>query len=301
MRPRPLLYVVAVLLLVQASFSSLHVVGRLVLDELSPFALAGTRVLLAAPLLALWAWRHDRRGVPRCEWPELLRLGLLGIFANQLLFLLGLSLTSATTAALWMPTIPILTAAAATVLGLERLTARRRLGVLGAGFGAFLLVKPVGAALGPGSVLGNLALFLNCLSYSFFLVLQRPVLARLPWRTTLAGAFVGGSLFTLLVTGPNLLGTPWTQLRLSTWIGIFWIGLVPTVGAFALNAWAVAQRGPTLSAAFTTLQPVLTALSASVFLGERLDPAQVIGGSVILISLGLCLANGRGNLAQTSL
>jgi drug/metabolite transporter (DMT)-like permease len=224
----------------------------------------------------------------------------LGVFANQLLFLLGLASTSATTAALWMPTIPLLTAAAATVLGVERLGPRRLFGVLGAGLGAWLLVQSAASTSGFGSLLGNAAIFLNCLSYSFYLVLQRPVLRRLPWRTTVAGAFLGGGVFTLLATGPALLKTPWAELPASTWAGIFWIGLVPTVGAFALNAWAVAARGPSLSAAFTTLQPVLTAISSSFFLREQLQPAQALAGLLIVLSLGIFLSEEPGTLAQKS-
>ena len=77
------------LLVVQALFAMLHVAGKIVLAELSPLALAGTRVAIATPLLLLYAWRHDRTIPARSDWPRLALLGLLGILANQTLFLLG--------------------------------------------------------------------------------------------------------------------------------------------------------------------------------------------------------------------
>lgn len=284
------------LALVQTAFSSLHVVGRRVLEEIPPLALAGTRVLLAAPLLVLWAWYRDRAPVPRSEWKILLLLGFLGIFANQALFLMGLARTTATSAALMMPSIPVFTAAAGTLLGVERLDRRRRWGILLASIGALCLLGPGGLEGGSRATLGNLLVLANCLSYSFFLVLQRPVLARLPWRSAIAGAFLGGSAFTLAAAGPELAATDWSRLSNATWFGIVWIGLVPTAGAFALNAWAVSRGGPALSAAFTTLQPVLTAVAAWWILGERLGSAQALGGLAIVAGLVLSLP---GSGAQT--
>jgi hypothetical protein len=52
------------LLVVQVIFGTFHVVGKAVLYEMQPLVLAGVRVGVAAPLLALYAWRHDRV-VPR--------------------------------------------------------------------------------------------------------------------------------------------------------------------------------------------------------------------------------------------
>jgi hypothetical protein len=89
-----------VLLAVQVAFATLHVVGKIVLAELAPLAFAGTRVAIATPVLPLLAWHHDRFVPARFGWPRFALLGLLGIFANQTLFLLGLDFTTATSSAI---------------------------------------------------------------------------------------------------------------------------------------------------------------------------------------------------------
>ena len=80
----------------QAFFSGFHVVAKAVLRQVHPLALAGMRVLVAAPLLTALAALVDRRLPPARDWPQLALLGLLGVFANQLLFITGLSLSTAT-------------------------------------------------------------------------------------------------------------------------------------------------------------------------------------------------------------
>jgi len=191
--------VLVALLAVQILFATLHVVGKIVLADLSPLAFAGTRVLVATPLLLALAWRHDRRVPDRADWPRLALLGMLGIFANQTLFLLGLNFTTATSSAILMPSIPVFTAAAAALLGVERVAGRRLAGIAAAAAGALVLLDPTRLETSRQATVGNLLILGNCLCYAFFLVLQRPLFARIPWRTLIAWSFLFGSLGTLPV------------------------------------------------------------------------------------------------------
>ena len=284
--------VLAALLAVQAIFSTLHVVGKLVLAEMTPLALAGTRVAIATPVLMAIAWRHDRCVPPRADWPRLALLGLLGILANQTLFLFGLSFTSATSAAILMPSIPVFTAAAGALLGVERVGGARLAGILLAAAGALALLDPARLETSGRATVGNLLVLCNCLCYAFFLVLQRPLLERLPWRTVIAWSFLFGSCGTLTLAAPALAATGWRGLSGHALAGIAYIGLVPTAGAFALNTWAVRRSSPALAAAFTTLQPVLTAALAALALGEAPRGHQAVG--FLLIVGGLALVQRGG-------
>lgn len=296
--PRSPGIVLGVLFAIQLAYSSLHVVGKLVLADLAPLALAGTRVAIATPLLLLLAWRHDRAIPPRADWPRLALLGLLGIAANQTLFLIGLSLTSATSASILMPSIPVFTAAAGALLGIERIRGKRLAGVLLAACGALVLLDPTRIETSGQATLGNLIVLSNCLCYSFFLVLQRPLLARLGWRTVIAWSFLFGSIGTLAVSAPALVSTSWPSLPPHTLLGVLYIGVVPTAGAFALNSWAIRRTSPSTAAAFTTLQPVLTGALAALALGESLHANQAAG--FVLIVLGLALVQSLSRSEATS-
>ena len=276
-----------VLLAVQVAFATLHVVGKIVLAEIAPLAFAGTRVAVATPILLLIAWRHDRFVPARADWPRLLLLGMLGIFANQTLFLLGLNFTTATSSAILMPSIPVFTAAAGALVGVEHVAGRRLGGIVAAAAGALVLVDPTRLETSPNATIGNLLILANCLCYAFFLVLQRPLFARIPWRTLIAWCFLFGSLGTLPVAAPSLAATEWSALSSAALAGIVYIGVVPTALNFALATWAVRRSSPAVVAAFTTLQPVFTSALAALALGEAVRPNQVLG--FLLIVLGLVL------------
>lgn len=152
------------LLLVQALFSGFHVVGKAVLADMPPLALAGLRVLIAAPLLLAVAWWKDRFLPPLREMPRLALLGLLGVFTNQILFLVGLSYTTASNAAILMPSIPVFALGLSVLFRIQRAGARELSGVASAAAGAVVLLEPSRFSLADGTVLGNLLILANCLS-----------------------------------------------------------------------------------------------------------------------------------------
>ena len=289
MRDTPRQVVVA-LLVVQAFFSTLHVAGKIVFPELSPLALAGTRVLIATPLLLLYAWQVDRAIPARADWPRLALAGLLGIFVNQTLFLIGLDFTTATSSAILMTSIPVFAAGAALALGVERPSGRRLLGIALAACGALVLLDPTRLETSSRAWIGNLLILGNCLAYAVFLVLIRPMFERIPWRTLIAWCFLFGSLGTLVVAAPALVRTDWGGISGRAVAVVLYIGLLPTTVNFALNTWAVRRSSPALVAAFTTLQPVLTTLLAAATLGERVRLHQVLG--FLLIVAGLVVVSG---------
>ncbi len=281
----------AVLVAVQVMFGIFHVVAKAALAEMAPLALAGIRALVAAPLLMALAWRVDRVLPRRRDLPMLALLGALGVLANQVLFIEGLKRTTATNAAILMVGIPVFAVAVAGLLGIERVGAGRLAGVALAVAGALVLLRPARLTLGSGVALGNALITTNAVCYAAFLVLQRPVLRRLPWRTVIAWAFLFGGAGVLLLAWPDLAALPRAHLSPATWWGVLYIALFPTAFAYAASTWAVRRSSPALVAAYSTLQPLVAALLAALFLGERIGWAE--GAGFALIVAGLGWASGR--------
>ena len=269
------------LLLAQLSFGGFHVVAKAVLSSLSPLALAGLRIAFATPLLVVLAWRHDHCVPERRDWPRLALLGGLGIFANQVFFITGLQHTTATNAAILMPSMPVFAAAAAALLGIERIGSRRLGGILLSVAGALVMVNPLRFSTDRGSALGNLLILINCLCYAVFLVLQRPLLRRIPWRTLIAAAFVFGGAAVLVVSLPALLKLDYAAVPGAAWWGVAYIVLLATVFAYAVNTWGIRRSSPALVAAYSTLQPLVTAALAAAFLGERFGWIEGLGFALI--------------------
>jgi drug/metabolite transporter (DMT)-like permease len=127
--------------------------------------------------------------------------------------------------------------------------------------------------------------------YALFLVLQRPLLERIPWRTLIAWSFVFGGGAVLLVSLPTLLHLDWAAVPDGAWWGIGYIVGIATVFAYSANTWAVRRSSPALVATYSTLQPVVAAGLAAAFLGERFGWAEAAG--FVLIAGGLLLVSTR--------
>jgi drug/metabolite transporter (DMT)-like permease len=273
------------LVLVQAAFGGFHVVAKALLGTLSPLALAGLRVGLATPVLVFLAWRRDRVVPGRRDLPMLALLGFLGVFANQIFFINGLRFTTAINASILMPSLPVFATAAAALLGIERLVPRRLAGILLSVAGALVLVNPLRFAADRDMAIGNLMILINCLCYALFLVLQRPMLQRIPWRTVIAWSFVFGGGGVLLASVPSLVALHAREVPASTWWGVAYIVALATVFAYSANTWAVRRSSPALVAAYSTLQPLVAALLAAAFLGERFGWIEGIGFALIVAGL----------------
>lgn len=293
--PKPGPAVHAALLLVQLAFGGFHVVAKALLSGMAPMLVVGLRVLIATPLLVLIAWRKDRTLPSARDWAWLALLGGLGVTANQILFIEGLQHTTASNASILMTCLPVFAVAAGALLGIESVGPRRLLGILLAVAGALVMVHPGSfsiAGTAGKTTFGNLLILGNCLSYALFLVLQRPILRRLPWRTVIAGSFLCGGPLVLAASLPTLAATDPASIPVASWMGVLYIALFATVFAYAANTWAVRRSSPALVAAYGMLQPVVTAGLAMAFLGETLGWVEGAGFALIVAGLWQVSAGG---------
>jgi len=282
----------AALIFVQVTFGAFHVFGKALLSQLPPLAVVASRSLVSMPLLLLLALRVDKTIPPPRDLARFALLGFLGIFANQLLYVFGLQMTSAINAAIIMPSIPVGVALIAWATGAERMTRTKALGVALAVAGALALLDPARLSMASGSLLGNALLLGNCLVYAFYLVLQRDLLLRYHPLTVVSWAFCFGGLGILAVSAPTLAQADFASLTPGAWLSLAYIAVIPSGVNYALNSWAMVRSSPALVATYTTLQPVAAAALAILLLGERADWHEAVGFA--LIAAGLYCVSRRG-------
>jgi drug/metabolite transporter (DMT)-like permease len=283
-------YTIVALLLVQLFFATLPIAVKVALRELSSPALALLRVAGAAALF----WIIHRLSVHEriASWADYGRLALYSVFGvilNQLLYITALTLTTATAAQTLVAAGPALTLAVAIVLRKERATAAKWLGIALAGSGALMLV---GVGVHEGSALGNLLALLNVTAYSIYLVISRDILRRYQALTVITWVFVFG-VVGMLPWGLGAAVAEVGGMGSATWLALAWIIVVPTVGAYYLNLWALGRAEASLVATFVYLQPILTAAMAIPLLGERPSPLMIPAALLIFLGVGVALRGGR--------
>jgi drug/metabolite transporter (DMT)-like permease len=280
-----------VLVLVQVMFASMAIAGKLVLPEIPPQGLVVIRVSAAFTIMFL-AYLITGRGKVRTgrDWVMLAIVGLLGVTANQNMFLMGLERTTAINASILVTTVPIFTVLYSVLGRQESASASKIGGIALAGLGVVYLIGPDRVSLAPNLALGNGLVVMAMACYAGFLVLSKPLLRRYDTLTVIVWAMFFGLLGTLPMGLATLSRVSPTEVPIGIWAVVGYIILVPTIGAFFLSAWALKRSSSQLVAAYIYLQPLVTASIAPAILeGERITARMMVAGVAIFAGLGLVI------------
>ena len=261
-------------------------VVKLGTQMLAPLAYNGVRVLLAA--LALTALGLFRR----TAWPPmrlaliLLGLGVLGNGIYQIFFIEGIARTRAGSAALVLAATPAFVALIGRVRGVERTSARGVLGILLsiAGIG-FVVYGGHAVQGGVGTVLGNLLVLSGAICWALFTVMLKPYTHEVDAIHLPALTMAGGAIPLLVVAAPDIARTPWTGLPPIAWGAILFSGIGALVIAYLFYYRGVRLIGPTRTAMYGNLQPLIALGVAWIVLGEVPTAWQGVGAGSIMTGL----------------
>ena len=255
---------------------------------LPPLAFNSVRVALAALALAAIALpRRNQRPAPR-DLKALLAMGMLGNGVYQLLFVEGVARTRASDAALVISAGPAFVALLGWLRGTERVSARAWVGIVLSVSGVALVVLSAsGAAAGESTVLGNALVLAGSLCWAVFTVLLKPYTHRLDGLQVSAATMVGGALALLAFASPSILAADWAGARPSAWGTILYSGLAGLVVAYLFWYRGVRVLGPTRTAMYLNLQPVVALVVAWAALGEQPGLPQLLGAAGVMAGLVL--------------
>jgi drug/metabolite transporter (DMT)-like permease len=228
---------------VQILFATWPIIGKIALRTIPAVALVGFRLAGAALMLLILARVSGRlETIKLADWPVLIVSSLLGVVLNQLLFTSGLSLTTAINSTLLSTTIPVFTLLAGVILGTDRATLRRLLGIALAASGVLYLIGPGRAQFSSATRTGDLLIVANSLCYGAYIAVSKDLVKRYHALTVITWIFLVASVITgpaavISLTQISIGNIPW-----SVWLAVLYIVVLPTAGAYYLNAWALAAR-----------------------------------------------------------
>lgn len=275
----------AALVVVQVLYGLLPAAGKSVFADVTPLAMTSMRVLGAAALFVAY---HIARGGawPRpALWPRIGSLAFFGIVVNMTLFAIGLQWTHPVNATLIIMIIPVATYLIAVLMGQESIGPRRLAGILLAMTGAVSLIGLSGATAGGTTLLGDVLILINALSFSLYLVLSRPMAKEHGAQALTVWMFVAASvIFVPIAIFLDSLGQAAAAPgEVHTWLVFIVLG--PTVGAYLLNTAAIRRVSSSTVAVFIYLQTPISALAAWLILADL--PSWRILPSAALILAGV--------------
>jgi drug/metabolite transporter (DMT)-like permease len=224
---------------------------------------------------------------------------LFGVAINQLFFFHGLNLSSSINSGIIMATNPMLVVVLSYFLLKEALSWKRTTGILIGAIGAILLTLKGGTGKGD-SVLGDTFLFINALSYAFYLVLVKPLMKSYSPLTVITYVFSFGMLFVLMFppTITDLSQTDFSRIPTSAWWIILYVIVGVTFLTYLLTVYGLKYVSPSVSSVYIYIQPVLVIVFTFLFfyLG-MVDFTQTITAEkvmyMLMIFFGVYLASVR--------
>ena len=285
------------LLLIVALWGSYPAMAKLALRDIPPVMLVTLRAAIASAFLAVLLARAGAGAFREITPGALASFGVLaltGIVGSTQLTYLSLYYTTAANVVLLQVATPVMVALGARVYLGERLSRLAWTGVWLSIAGVLLIITRGRLAnLRPGQLqIGDLINLGAMVGWSAYTVYGKRVLATYsPALATTAAYLLGtAALIPIAVVTAPLFPAP----RLGS--PIVWLVVLyqAVLGAVAHVWWyrAIHVIGPSLSAVFLNLQPVVGLALAAVLLGEAIGVWQIAGGLLVLV--GVVLTTGAG-------
>lgn len=269
-------------------WASNGVVSKYLMNSgLAPFALAQGRITFAAGLTFLWLVFKSpgKLLVNKKDILHFIFLGTIGMAANSGCYLAAVSKIPTAAAILLQYLAPALIALYAWRFMAERMGAIKILALLLAFIGCYLVVGGYNLDLlslnrwGLAWGLGSAATF------AFYCIYSEYTLRNYSTWTVLCYALIMGSIAWNLALGPQqLLNVGWDK---RSWLLIFCSASMGTVVPFGIFAYGIDQLRATRATIISTFEPIAAALIAFLFLGEKLELLQMLGGAVVVTAVGL--------------
>ncbi|MEJ6583534.1 MAG: DMT family transporter [Crocinitomicaceae bacterium] len=252
---------------VNAFYGANHLIAKGVMPlYLTPNVFIAIRVSAATLLFWIVKSLRVKEKIARKDLFLCAICGVFGVANNQLFFFHGLNLSSSINAGIIMTLNPIMVAILAYFVLKEAITPMKALGILLGAVGAILLTLRAGTGEGD-SILGDLFLFINALSYGIYLVLVKPLMQRYSPLTVLTYVFSFGTIYVLLFppTIRDLLVTDFSIIPAAIWWKIAYVILCVTFLAYFLTVSALKHLSASVSSSYIYFQPVMVIIFAYLF------------------------------------
>ena len=249
-----------------------------------PLELVAARAVVATLGFALIpaAWssrgrREQRRGRQKGAW--VVALGLALALVN-LAYYVAIERLAVAVAIVLQYSAPALVVLWTTFVSRRRPSGRVVIALVAAMAGVVLVSEVVGGDLGRFDALGVAMGLASAILFASYTLLSERVERDYGPLNAVFRAFATASLVWIVFLVPR--GWPSSLFEGENVLPILFVGLAGTLAPFSLYVWGVSHIKSERASIAATLEPVLAALFAWLWLEESLSPAQIAGGALVL-------------------
>ena len=253
-----------------------------------PFGFILLRVAGSAVLFWAISLLGPKEKIEPKDFPRIAAAAFFGVALNMLTFFKGLSYTSPIMGAVLMCTTPMIVLVLSAILLRERLSSKKTIGLIMGLIGTAVLIL-YGKSMhnAPKASLGNLLVFINAVSYGFYLIIVKKLMNKYNAFTFVKWIYTFGLLMVFPFGWAEFQAIDWPFIPLGIYYKIGFIVVFSTFLTYLLNLISMRELKPTTVAVFIYLQP----LFASVFaIGLGKDEISAVKGiAAVLIFTGVYL------------
>ena len=230
--------------------------------------------------------------IEKTDFPRIIAAAFFGVAFNMLTFFKGLSYTSPIMGAVIMVTTPMIVLILSAILIKEKMKLRKILGIiLGLTGTLFLILYGKSMNNAPKAGLGNLLVFVNAVSYGFYLIIVKKLMDKYNAFSFVKWIYLFGFLMVLPFGYTEFQAVNWSVLPIDIFWKIGFVVLFSTFLTYLLNLLSMKELKPTTVAVFIYLQPLFATIFA---IGLGKDELNVIKtGSALLIFSGVYLVTQK--------
>ncbi len=242
------------------------VVSKNLMDGVvSPWGLSALRYLAGAS--AFWAMSLFLKP-EKVEKKDLLILmgaAVFGLMLNQTLFLEGLSRTSSVNASVISTTLPMVTMFISALILKEPISFLKMLGVLVGGTGAVYLIMSSGQGSGQGgNLIGDLLCFGSAISFSWFLVVTKPITQKYSAVTVMKWLFLFAGVVVIPFSFNDLKAVDLIGMTLNNGLSLAFALVFATIIPYLILPIGQKRLRPTTQSMYNYVLPIVTFIVAVV-------------------------------------
>jgi drug/metabolite transporter (DMT)-like permease len=255
----------------------------------NPVAFTGLRVGTAAAFLVAFAYARGGFALSRYDVIRLLMLGVIGNGLYQLFFVHGVARTRAGNASLIVGAAPAFIALVARARGIERVKPMTLVGIALSVIGVALVIAGSATSSngGEATLLGSVLVFLGVLCWTAYTIMLQPYTKRIDVIQLSAVTLIGGAVPLMIASTPALIATDWSVVGVGGWLALLYSSVLSMGVAYFFWYRGLRVLGPTRTAVYSNLQPIVALAAAWAFLGEVPTIFQGVGAVTIIAGVFL--------------
>ena len=253
-----------------------------------PFGFISMRVGGSMILFWLIAPFFSSEKIQKQDFPRIIAAAFFGVALNMLTFFKGLSYTSPIMGAVLMVTTPMIVLVLSAILMKEKMQSRKVLGLfLGLVGTVTLILYGKSMVNAPNASLGNLLVFINAVSYGFYLIIVKKLMDKYNAFAFVKWIYTFGFLMVLPFGWSEFQAIDFTNLPIDIIWKIGFVVVFSTFLTYLLNLVSMRELKPTIVAVFIYLQPLFATIFALALGKDQLTFVKII--SAVLIFVGVYL------------